>query len=120
MASNPTLQTQFAQKRHSQYRDFIEHYTEGSDQPHYLQLIRDAVRTRRYFVPINLQSLFNYQPQSEGQNWSPKDLYWDTIKYPDEMIPVIGDCICQIATEIFPDFREEIDDNMRVCMLFLQ
>ena len=46
------------------------------------------------------------------------NLYHDTIKYIDEMIPVIGDCVCQIAIEENPkEDPDEIDNNMKVWII---
>ena len=104
MAEEVPAQHQFAQSRYDLYREFIQQYTEGSEQPHYIQLITDAVNTKQYCVPINLQHVYSKSP----------NLYYDTIKYVDEMIPVIGNCVCQIASELFPGNDEEIDANMRV------
>ena len=105
MTEEPSAQAKFAQTRHQQYRTFIESYTDGAAKPHYLQLINDAVKTKRYFVPINMQTVYSLFP----------NLYHDTIKYIDEMIPVIGDCVCQIAIEENPkEDPDEIDNNMKV------
>lgn len=107
----------FATQRSKQYHDFLTTFKLTGTKPHYIQLINDAVASSSYFIPINLSHVYSFS----------ENLYWDTIKYPDEMIPVIGECVCDVAVEEcrlseksddFDRIKDEINDQMRVCSIF--
>lgn len=104
MEEQVTTYEKFAQTCHKDYESFIKTFNLNGTQPHYMQLIRDAVNSENYLLSINLQHVFSNNEK----------LYWNTIKYPDEVIPVVGDLVCEMASSEFTDKVDVIDKMMRV------
>lgn len=104
MEEEVTTYEKFAQTCHNGYDSFIKSFILNGTEPHYQQLIKDAVNSENYLLSINLQHVFSYDVK----------LYWNTVKYPDEVIPVVGDLVCKLASTDFKDKTDVIERMMRV------
>ncbi|KAH7823126.1 DNA replication licensing factor MCM4 [Monocercomonoides exilis] len=97
---------QFAVRSRTSYEIFFTTFCLGVEMPHYMQLLDDAINTLSDIVPVNLNHVYQFD----------KDLYRQTLRYPDEMLPIMNTVIIGIGTTKYtdPEINRRIQQNLRV------